>query len=744
MVLVDTKTVRRRLTAVLLIAAVSLAVIGLALLREASTNSDDAARLYETMVMVSGAGVVLLLVLIGVNLVRLLADLRRRRPGARLKARLVAAFVALLVAPLAVVYIYSIYFLSEGIDSWFDVSIESGLSDALTLSRAALDTRMLDNLARTRAVADELERLGSTDDLYTELPRLRAGTGAQEFSIFAGRTRIVATSSENTTGQLPMMPTDELLLSLRRDRVYVALEPLIDDQYQVRTAVLLMGRGETDGLILQGLFPLGKSLGPLTSSVQETVSRYTELSFLREPLKTGFIITLSMVVFLALLLAVYAAFFVARRLSAPVQNLIDGTLAVAKGDFDTRLPAGQRDELGSLIDSFNTMIEQLAAARADARRNAVQVENERANVEAILARLSTGVIALEENLTIRTANQFAEALLNQSFRANEGRSIEGLAAQNPAVQAIVTTLRKHLEQGEIEWREQIKVPLENGARELVCACTALPGTFRSRGGFVLVLDDVTELLQAQRDAAWGEVARRLAHEIKNPLTPIQLSAERIRKKIMTNIDPESGELLDRATQTIVQQVEAMRDMVNAFSEYARAPEMNLTKLDLNELIRRVADLYPAQPRQPVLQLNLGESLPLISVDAVRMRQVLHNLIRNSLEALENQDNALVQISTAKVAYKKGNWLQILVQDNGPGLAPDTQGKVFEPYVTTKSKGTGLGLAIVKKLVEEHGGEVTIDSEPGVGTSVKILLRVAQAKNSDSGAGNSDDIRRQSA
>jgi nitrogen fixation/metabolism regulation signal transduction histidine kinase len=714
------------------------------MLREVSTNSDDAARLYQNIVLVSGAGVALLLMLIGVNFVRLVADLRRHRPGARLKGRLVSAFVALLVAPLAVVYIYSIYFLNEGIDSWFDVRIEDGLDDALALSRAALDVRMLDNLARTRTVADSLERLGNVDDLYNVLPRLRAESGAQELSVFAGRTRIVATSSENPIGQLPMMPTDELLLSLRRDRVYVALEPLVDNQYQVRTAVFLPRRGERDNLILQGLFPLGKSLGPLTSSVQETVTRYAELSFLRDPLKTGFIITLSMVVLLSLLLAVYAAFFVARRLSAPVQNLVAGTRAVAKGDFDTRLPVGERDEIGFLVDSFNDMIEQLAAARADARRNEAQVENERANVEAILARLSTGVIALEKNLTIRTANHSAEELLNQSFRGNEGRFIEVLATQNPAVQQIVDTLQKHLDQDETEWREQIRVPLESGTRELVCACTALPGTYRSRGGFVLVLDDITELLQAQRDAAWGEVARRLAHEIKNPLTPIQLSAERIRKKIMHTIDAESGDLLDRATQTIIQQVEAMRDMVNAFSEYARAPEMNVTMLDLNDLIRQVADLYPAQPRQPVVRLALDETLPRISVDAVRMRQVLHNLIRNSLEALENQQDAVVQIATAKVTHKKGNWVQISVQDNGPGLAPDSRDKIFEPYVTTKSKGTGLGLAIVKKLVEEHGGEVTIDSETGVGTCVRILLRYAKAASHKSTAHEAESIGRQSA
>jgi nitrogen fixation/metabolism regulation signal transduction histidine kinase len=259
-----------------------------------------------------------------------------------------------------------------------------------------------------------------------------------------------------------------------------------------------------------------------------------------------------------------------------------------------------------------------------------------------------------------------------------------------------------------------------------------------------VLDDITELLQAQREAAWGEVARRLAHEIKNPLTPIQLSAERIRRNVLDEMDPASAELVDRATQTIVQQVEAMRDMVNAFSEYARAPAMNRTLLDLNRLIGQVADLYPPHHNQPIVRLELEQSLPEINVDAVRIRQVLHNLIRNALEALEDQDDADVLLTTKSVRTKKRQYIQIVIRDNGPGLPEADREKIFEPYVTTKEKGTGLGLAIVKKLVEEHGGDVGIESEVNEGTSVTILLPV---ENIDEASGPSvavSGVRRQSA
>lgn len=721
------KLVRRRLASALLVAAIVLAVAGLVMLSMVSRNSLEFARLYPTILLINIAGACVLLLLIGANLLRLYRDHRANVPGARLKAKLVTAFVVLVIVPVAIVYAYSIQFLSEGIDSWFDVRVEQGLGDALELSRSALDARVRDDLDKTRRIADALYSVND-GDVYQYLPRLRSDAGARDVTVFAGGSRIVATSSSTGADQLPLLPTEEMLLSLRRDSYYAGYEVRADDEqlYLTRTAVLLPGRYGREIRVVQAIYPLGQRLGPLANSVQRTVSRYNELAYLRAPLRSSLILTLSMVVLISLLLAVYGAFFFTRRLTAPVQLLAEGTRAVARGDFDTRLPSGRHDEIGFLIDSFNDMIGQLAGARAEAQNYALQVETERSSLETILARLSTGVIALEQNMTVRIANEAAGAILGHDFRGREGESLPRIAEQNTLLHQFLDFYQSRLQKGNTEWREQLLLDTENGRRTLVCACSVLPGSYGTTDGFVIVFDDITELLRAQRDAAWGEVARRLAHEIKNPLTPIKLSAERIRHRFLDVLPAADAELLDRATQTIVRQVEAMRDMVNAFSEYARAPQMNRTAIDLNRLISQVADLYPAHHGQPFIRLELAEDLPPISVDAVRMRQVLHNLIRNSLEALEDQRDPDVALSTRLLRGKKGRRVEILVRDNGPGFPAEDRDRIFEPYVTTKSKGTGLGLAIVRKLIDEHGGQVQIDSETSQGATVRILLPVGDA------------------
>jgi nitrogen fixation/metabolism regulation signal transduction histidine kinase len=727
---VDTKVVRRRVTTAALVAALLLAAGGLVLLGELTRNAEEFSRLYQAILLVNTVGAALLILIIGANLVRSFREYRSDVPGARLKVRLVTAIVALVIAPVAVVYLYSIEFLDKGIDSWFNVRVEQGLGDALELSRSALDMRMRDNMTRTRQIADSLISVAD-NEIYQFLPRLRVSVDAQELTVFSGGSRIIATSSANPMDAMPLLPTEEMLLNLRRDNFFVGLEIRPDDRYFVRTAVLLPGRSRGRLRTLQALYPLGKRMGPLAGSVEETVTRYSELSFLREPLKSSFILSLSIIVLVSLLITVYGAFFFARRLMAPVQSLVAGTRAVAQGDFDTRLPSGKRDEIGFLIDSFNDMIERLDTARSEARRSEAQVENERASLEAILARLSTGVIALEKNLTVRTANEAAGEILHMDFSSGEGAQIEHLAEGNAVAEQFLDVLRGHLDKNKFEWREQIILKSKSGRRVLVCACTALPGSYRSRGGLVVVFDDITELLKAQRDAAWGEVARRLAHEIKNPLTPIQLSAERLRRKYLGEAALPSPEFLERATHTIVQQVEAMRDMVNAFSEYARAPEMNPTDIDLNLLIRQVAELYVGQKNQPELELDLEEGLPDISVDAVRIRQVLHNVIRNALEALDDQEDGRVIVATRLIKTDSVELIETTVDDNGPGLPPESMEEIFDPYVTTKAKGTGLGLAIVRKLVEEHGGEVAIDSEAGKGAHVRIILPVTKAGITDS-------------
>ncbi|MGI9225825.1 MAG: sensor histidine kinase, partial [Woeseiaceae bacterium] len=478
--------------------------------------------------------------------------------------------------------------------------------------------------------------------------------------------------------------------------------------------------------VIQAFFPVTDRLGRMASSVDQARIGYQRLEITRDALKVTFTLTLTVVLLLSLLAAIYGALVLSRRLVAPIQDLVAGTRAVAAGDFDTRLPSPTRDEIGFLINSFNDMTQRLAAARREASLSQALVEAERTNLEVILARLSTGVVALDADLRIRTANQASGAILNINLENRVGEYLQEVSRDEPLLEQFVDVARVHLLAGETEWREQIVLRGEVGRRVLTCACTTLPGDEDQAAGYVVVFDDITALLQAQRDAAWGEVARRLAHEIKNPLTPIQLSAERLRRKYLDEMSVEEAQVLDRATHTIVQQVEAMKEMVNAFSDYARAPDMDIDRFDLDKLVHEVVDLYRTQDTGVEVVVTSDPSMPKLEADVGRVRQILHNLVRNATEALENTPKPRIDVHASAAEFGGIEFAQIKVEDNGPGFDVTSMNQVFDPYVTTKPKGTGLGLAIVKKLVEEHVGTIVAENHKDGGAIISIRLPINEA------------------
>jgi len=723
------------------------AAIGLGaflLLAKSVQNSSTFNRLQPAILMVDIGGVIALSVLLARKLWRLVHDYRAHVPGSRLTARTVAIFGALVIAPLLIVYLSSLEFINVGIDSWFKVEVKQGLNNAVRLSRAALDLRTREFSARTVALAEALTR-ASTGEVQGLLDAERRTSQALEVVLFSSHARVIASSLESPLESLPSQPAEDLVRQVEQHLPYVSLEPQTGGRYLIRTAAAVGGPGSRDQRFVVATYRVPAQLAAMSEAVQNSYSQYGDLAAQREPLKYSFRLTLTLVLLLSMLAAIYGAIYSAQRLVRPVQDLIEGTRAVGKGDFGTRLPLPSRDEMGFLVHSFNDMTKKLRRARAEATQSQQAVERERERLAIILARLSTGVLAIDRNMTVRTANAAAGAILGTDLSAAAGRALPELAASNERLGQFVAAIAVRFAAGREEWREQLDLDSAAGRRTLMCACTPLPGEDADMG-FVIVFDDITTLLQAQRDAAWGEVARRLAHEIKNPLTPIQLSAERLRRRLLSGMSERDADILERGTRTIVQQVETMQQMVNAFSEYARAPEMHITRFNLNQLVSEVADLYRSQAPRTRIRLDLDEHIEDIEADRGRVRQILNNLVTNALEALEGVGSPLLEIATGLESSADGDYAAVTVCDNGPGFQRELLGRMFDPYVTSKPKGTGLGLAIVKKIIEEHGGRIDADNRPEGGARVRVVLPVQDSTRSATGGARErrDQLRRERA
>ncbi len=718
---------KRLLMPLVIAAGMVVMLVSLILLSKSTQNSMDFDRLHDGLLILNAIAVGVLLVIIGFNLVRLVLQYRRNVTGSRLTTRLVVMFVALAIVPVVLVYYFSVQFISRGIDSWFDVRVERALGDAIELSRTALQLRVRELLTRTQQMGNSLTIIRPTD-VTQEMGLLRRQNGAAELTLLSGEDgHIIATSSDLPAQLIPDLPGQVMLMRVRSGHVYIGLDPAGDNGLHIRALVpVILGGQWWRPEVLQAIYPVADQQSDLANRVQAAYSNYRELTVLRQPLKYSFMLTLSLVLLLSVLMAVWVAFVAARKLVEPIQNLIEGTRSVARGDFSTRLPLPSRDEVGYLVSSFNEMIQRLSQAQEAARRSRAQVESERSYLGAVLSRLSSGVISIDADLALKTANPAASAILGVELQQHVNKSLTPLSGDSSLFGQFVNACRVHLEAGETEWREEMLLQGSSGRRMLMVSCATLPGSGEAPPGHVIVFDDLTVLIEAQRDAAWGEVARRLAHEIKNPLTPIRLAAERMRRKYLGKLKGEDQDVLERATHTIVQQVEAMKSMVNAFSEYARTPALEFTPLDLNAVIGEVVELYRVREAGMVIQLKLDETMPLVYADAGRMRQMLHNLLKNAQEALEGRTDGWVKITTHYYHRGGDENAEIIVEDNGPGFNTNILGKVFEPYVTSKPKGTGLGLAIVKKLAEEHGGSIRAQNNTEGGARLIIRLPVTEA------------------
>ncbi len=697
----------------------------LLLMSDATENSARFSEQYSWLLLCATLGLMLLAVMIGYNLYRLITQYRTRAPGARLTLRLMILFAVIAATPVGVVYYFSVQFLQRGIDSWFDVRVEQALEDALELSRNSLDLRMRQVLRQTVRIAEDLREV---DDVMValSLDELRTEANASELTLFSQNGRIIATAGIDPSVIVPNRPPEVVLLQVRQGHDYVSLDPIGDTGFHMRAVVFIPARdSRQEGRLLQSLFPVTDRVSLLADSVQSAFDTYKELVFLRTPLKISFILTLSLVLLLGILAAFWAAFFSSRRLVEPISDLVEGTRAVAAGRYDKQLPLSSSDELGFLVQSFNQMTRNLAQARDTALRSQQLVEQQRAYLEAVLSRLSSGVLTLDHDRCLRTCNAAAGQLLRVDLSDYIGLELDRLITEHAHLAHFFDAIAPHLcdDTDPIsDWRQEVTLFGSSGRQVLMCRGSFLPDAAGLRGGQMIVFDDITTLVQAERDAAWAEVARRLAHEIKNPLTPIQLATERIRHKYLKTMNTaEEGRILDRSTHTIIQQVAAMKDMVDAFNEYARPPQLRLTRINLNDFITEVLYLYRDHPAEVDILLDLDPRSPMVAADPGRLRQLLHNVVKNGIEAIKEGGGSALSVRTQCGFDAHADYVELICQDDGPGFPEGGIGDIFEPYVTTKPKGTGLGLAIVKKIVEEHGGLVSMESPPEGGARVVVRL-----------------------
>ena len=735
----------------ILLVSAALGVALLYLLSLASANTAISGDYYKILLYLNIGLAGALIILIGYQLFALYKKIRGGVMGSRLTLRLLGTFALMAIIPGLIVYLVSVNFLTRSIESWFNVKVESALDGGLSLGQRALDIMLKDVEEKAENMATSLA-FQPTRSQYSLLNDLREKSGVQDATLLSLQGRILSVSSSDSTSFLPELPSIPQLRQAQ-NRVYGKIEPIPNKGLYLRVLAPVNVQeiaGETR--ILQLLQPVPKSLSNTAEAVQDVYRDYQELSYSRDSLKDVFKLTLTLVLMLSMLSALAIAFVLSRRLSQPLTVLAEGTRAIASGDYSTMLPEHGKDELGILVKSFNSMTRQLDDATKATERNRARVEAARGYLETILAHLSSGVLAINEKAELRTYNVAASNILGINLILFENQPFIKMTDNQPFLAEFVSLVQTHFEltkSSELQKTEltrQIEIVRPQGKQLLLVRATRLPSNNNAAdNGFVVVFDDVTTMVQAQRDAAWGEVARRLAHEIKNPLTPIQLSAERLQHKLSSKLGADDAHVLQRATDTIVNQVSAMKTMVNEFSEYARAPSANLRKLNLNKLIKDVSALYEnasTESAQAKITYHLAVDLPDIKGDATMLRQVLHNLMQNAQDALKSVENPLVLVQTS---FDDAN-IKLIVQDNGQGFPTDLLTRAFEPYVTTKAHGTGLGLAIVKKMIEEHHGQIKIENNPTGGACITIVLpmdksnKIESKQETNAGKGQTAKIR----
>ena len=696
-------------------------IVFITALATASNNSPLFTRYYTEILIANAAIVVGLAVLVIYQIVLLFRARRAAVFGSKLTTRMMMFFAVTAVLPGALVYSLSVQFLSSSIESFFDTRIDKALDTGLQLGRSALTQPLKELTRKTESIAATLASLDAPA-ARARLGNLRDQADLTSVSLLAINGSLIAQATENVTALPPAMPSSMELRQVRSMQTVTSVEPTGDTGLQLKVIAPVVA---VDGSPLRLLIvtqPVPSLLREQTERLEAGFRDYQELSFQRTALKRLFAFTLTLALMLALLTALALASVFSERLAQPLARLADGTRAVAEGDFSRRQPVEGRDELAVLTQSFNTMTSQLAEARDRDMVNRREIETTNLYLESVLKNLNAGVLVFTDDFVLRVANAASAVILQARIDERVGEPLSQWSKTEPTLATFADIVARNFAAvGESDWQREQELMVGGIARTFI-----LRGARRvvaDVGARIVVFDDVTEVLQAQRDTAWAEVARRLAHEIKNPLTPIQLSAERLEMKLVPRLGEADAAVLRRGTQTIVNQVTAMKNMVNDFAIYARRPRPgSLLAVDIEALLKETLELYASYPVKLTLHWQGDERN--IHGEATRLRQVVHNLLQNAVDACVDRPDGQVSVDAESrnvVGMPGERELVLRFCDNGVGFSDTVKQRAFEPYVTTKPKGTGLGLAIVKKIIDEHKGRITVENAPLGGAVVTVVF-----------------------
>jgi nitrogen fixation/metabolism regulation signal transduction histidine kinase len=727
----------------------SVAVIGIGLLvlmTQATGNRDSYNENFEWLVLINTVVASGLLITILWGMVRLLRSLRKGQFGSRLLVKLAGIFGLVGVLPGLVIYVVSYQFVSRSIESWFDVRVEAALVAGLNLGRATLDTLSADLSKQAKAAAASYaESSKGNPGLAAE--KIRTQMGATEVAIWTSSGQMVANSGPSRFQIRSERPSAQQLREARQNGGLTWIEGLDDttggaDKSRIKVLVPFpqwsLALSE-ERRVLQVIQDLSPALVTNALEVQTAYSEYQERALAREGLRRMYIGTLTLSLFLAVLGAILLAVVLGNQLARPLLLLAHGMRQVAEGDLRPKMALQGKDELGGLTRSFADMTQQLSDARGSVERSLSQLDQARSNLQTILDNLTAGVMVLDAQGVIQSANPGATRILRAPVTAHQGmgmQSLPGLQSFAQEVQAQFTALNAGTDAHELDhWQKSFDIHVTGQGLSQTGVTLLARGASLPDGMRLLVFDDISDIVSAERAQAWGEVARRLAHEIKNPLTPIQLSAERLHRRLLGKLEPTDEAVLDKSVRTIVDQVDAMKRLVNEFRDYARLPSAELKPLQLNDLVNDVMALYATEPHERVARVRLITELdaqcPAILGDEQQLRQVIHNLLQNAQDACEARgtDGTQAQVHVRTEWRPARQRVRLSVSDTGPGFAPHILQRAFEPYVTTKTKGTGLGLAVVKKIADEHGARIDIGNmqENGQTNGAQVSLSFAVAQ-----------------